>query len=319
MPDKLKITMNLDGDWDFAYRPDAVVTPGSELPPAQEFAATMPVPGYWDDHLPRLRVTPGWSAARFNPEYKPVEMPMGHFPPEEYLQAADELGMMVQVEPASQFTETEWVEILKTCRSHPSVVIYCTGNEEWLDDPKIEFLKRCASRCKEFAPDALFNAHEALRGVEYGWESGAPLDEGTVSEPYPHNPRRFPHDGYFDWQFYSMLEGGYAIVFNELPTDFAPIFDVVSSFKLIYKQANLFEIKVARGRLLVASMRIDRRDPATAGLLEVLIAYARSDEFQPRARIEAEQIARWIAVNRSLPVDRSTDEALDPQVSPTTI
>lgn len=110
-------------------------------------------------------------------------------PSEEYMRAADELGMMIQVEPPAGFSELEWLDILRTCRKHPSVVIYCCGNEELLDEAKIAQLQRMAECCRMTAPDALFNPQEALRGVEYYYEPQQ-MGNDTVETPFLHNPRR---------------------------------------------------------------------------------------------------------------------------------
>ncbi|MBN2293904.1 MAG: hypothetical protein JXM70_15860, partial [Pirellulales bacterium] len=105
---------------------------------------------------------------------------------EEYLQAADELGMLVQVEPPRGYEMGEWLHIIRACRKHPSVVIYCCGNEETLDDPKIAFLRQCADHQKRLAPDALFMPQEAMRGIEYHLK-GVPSRE-LVEQPFRHNP-----------------------------------------------------------------------------------------------------------------------------------
>jgi len=110
-------------------------------------------------------------------------------PPAPYLHAADEMGMLVQVEPPVGADERHWRDVLRACRKHPSVVIYCAGNEELLDEAKLDQLQRWAALQREQAPDALFNPQEALRGVEYGWRE-ADLGEDAKTEPYPHNPRR---------------------------------------------------------------------------------------------------------------------------------
>jgi len=109
-------------------------------------------------------------------------------PPESYLQAADELGMLIQVEAPLGYERAQWLEILKFCRTHPSVVIYCCGNEEVLDEGKIQFLRQCAADLRELVPDALFNPQEALHGVEYGTKKQ--FGTGLVEKPYPHNPER---------------------------------------------------------------------------------------------------------------------------------
>ncbi len=110
-------------------------------------------------------------------------------PFEAYLDACDRAGMLIQVEPPLGFEEGEWRDILRACRRHPSVVIYCGGNEELLDEKKIAYLKHCRNILREQVPDGLFNPQEALRGVEYCWNQA---DFGAVLEtaPFPHNPER---------------------------------------------------------------------------------------------------------------------------------
>lgn len=110
-------------------------------------------------------------------------------PPEPYLKAADELGMLIQVESPRGAGEKEWLDILQTCRKHPSVVIYCCGNEELLDEAMIKQLRHRADLCHEHAPDALFNPQEALRGIEYGWHE-SDIGKDQVAEPFTHNPKR---------------------------------------------------------------------------------------------------------------------------------
>lgn len=109
-------------------------------------------------------------------------------PPEPYLRAADEMGMLIQVEPPAGYTLDQWREILVECRRHPSVVIYCCGNEEMLDEAKIAMIEQCAAELRRAAPDALFNPQEALRGVEYGLEK---TDAGLLTQkPFPHHAAR---------------------------------------------------------------------------------------------------------------------------------
>ena len=112
-------------------------------------------------------------------------------PSEEYMQAADELGMMIQIEAPVGFAEPEWLEIIRTCRTHPSVVLYCPGNEEYLDEEKIAFLRKLASDVHHEVPDGFFNPQSALRGVEYKWGSDKTgLGPDAVEQPFPHNPKR---------------------------------------------------------------------------------------------------------------------------------
>ncbi|NLF16779.1 MAG: hypothetical protein GX595_05920, partial [Lentisphaerae bacterium] len=128
--------------------------------------------------IARLREI-GFNWLRFHPSV----------PSEPCLQAADELGMLIQVEPPLGFQKPEWLDILRACRNHPSVVLYCGGNEECLDEALIAHLADCAAEQKREAPNALFNPQEALRGVEYVWQR-PDLGADAVETPWPHNPRR---------------------------------------------------------------------------------------------------------------------------------
>ncbi len=130
-------------------------------------------------------------------------------PFEAYLDACDRAGMLIQIEPPLGFEEGEWRDILRVCRRHPSVVIYCGGNEELLDEKKIAYLKHCRNILREQAPDGLFSPQEALRGVEYCWN---PADFGAVQKmtPFQHNPERLTElesfvdvFGHYDWGYLS--------------------------------------------------------------------------------------------------------------------
>ncbi len=135
-------------------------------------------------------------------------------PCEGCLQAADELGFLVQLEAPVGCTPREWEEILRFVRRHPSAAIACGGNEQLLDEERIAELAADARVTHELAPALLYNPHEALRGVEYGW-SDSDMGECT-SEPFPHNPQRLAAlkrfsdvFGQYSWGFlsYDSAEG----------------------------------------------------------------------------------------------------------------
>ena len=118
-----------------------------------------------------------------------------YVPEEEYMQAADELGMLIHVESPNNTTVAEWKDIVKLCRRHTSVVIYCCGNELLLDEPFIEHLNQCADEVHA-QTDSLFSPFSALRGLEYFFLEPE-LEHELVHEPFTHNPRRFALVGAF--------------------------------------------------------------------------------------------------------------------------
>lgn len=111
-------------------------------------------------------------------------------PAEEYMQAADELGILMHVESPSNTTFEEWMDIVKVCRRHTSTVIYCCGNELQLYDNFLDHLHRCADEVHA-KTDSLFSPMSALRGLEYNFHTEPELADELVNEPMKHNPRRF--------------------------------------------------------------------------------------------------------------------------------
>ncbi len=105
-------------------------------------------------------------------------------PTEEYMQAADELGVLIEVETPNNTTIKEWREIVNATRKHPSVVMYSSGNELLIDESYITHLKKCA-KLVHSQTDSLFSPMSAMRGVEYGCE-----ERGLVEKPFRYNPKR---------------------------------------------------------------------------------------------------------------------------------
>ena len=145
---------------------------------------------------------------------------------------------------------------------------------------------------------------QAVSGRVYG-------NLATIVENHP-AIKKFPHEGFCDWQFYSMLEGGNAVVFNRLDLPFNPIIEIVSTFKVVRKQAALFELQVEKGKLLVCTLNLFANDPAAKYLLNILMDYIESDEFCPRDTVSSMHLKEL--VNRKYePVEScDTDQAFDP-------
>ncbi|MBE6689575.1 MAG: hypothetical protein E7588_09955 [Ruminococcaceae bacterium] len=129
-----------------------------------------------------------------------------YIPTEEYMQAADELGMLLHVESPNNTSLCEWREIVDFCRRHTSVVIYCCGNELYIDDAFIDHLRLCAEEVHQ-KTDSLFSPMSAMRGLEYCWEWSELEDEATIYEPFTHNPRRLALTGEFCDMYSSYARG----------------------------------------------------------------------------------------------------------------
>ena len=107
-------------------------------------------------------------------------------PPAEYLEATDELGMAVHIESPNFVSVPEFAAIVAFARRHPSVVIYCTGNETRIDRMAEVYLRDVADLVHA-RTDALFSPMSAMRGVEYALMKGK---DAIVPQPFPHNAER---------------------------------------------------------------------------------------------------------------------------------
>ena len=104
------------------------------------------------------------------------------------MQAADELGILIQVESPNNTSLEEWAQIVTFCRRHPSVVMYSCGNELLMDEPFIEHLHKCAD-VVHARTDAMFSPISALRGIEYYFLE--PEQEAKLLHtPFTHHPER---------------------------------------------------------------------------------------------------------------------------------
>ena len=116
-------------------------------------------------------------------------------PPEAYFEATDELGMLVQVETPNFVSEDEFAAIIAFARRHPSVVIYCTGNETRIDRIAEDYLRHVAEMVHT-GTDSLLSPMSAMRGVE---GNILPGKDDIAKTPFLHNPKRMARlAGYCD-------------------------------------------------------------------------------------------------------------------------
>ncbi len=150
-----------------------------------------------------------------------------HIPQEEYMQAADELGMIIQAECPNNTTLEEWEKIVYFCRRHPSVSIFCNGNELDIDEAMIEYLEKCARTVHENT-DSLYSPMSALRGVEYYW--GNPEVTSAMTEkPFLHNPGRLEKLSEFSDMYNSYAHGHFSYL--SLTSDVEKIDSYASLYK----------------------------------------------------------------------------------------
>ena len=98
----------------------------------------------------------------------------------------------------------------------------------------------------------------------------------------------FPHDGYCDLQFYSLIEGAYPLVLENIPAKIEPIIRSFNTFSKPESRAYLFEARVGKGKLLVSSFVVPEGDPAAYHFYELMAKYVLGDQFNPTAKLDAE-------------------------------
>lgn len=110
--------------------------------------------------------------------------------------------MLVHIESPNFVSGPEYAAIIAFARSHPSVVIYCTGNETRIDRLAETYLEDVAGLVHTMT-DALFSPMSAMRGIEYYLMPGKDV---IVDRPFPHNPERMVRlAGYCDlWTSYQL-------------------------------------------------------------------------------------------------------------------
>ena len=110
-----------------------------------------------------------------------------YIPMREYMEAADELGLLLEVETPNNTSYEEWIDIVNSCRHYPSVCGYSSGNEMVVDDDYIAHLRKCAEYVHTES-DSFFAPMSAMRGVEYMFSKEDLLE--CLEKPFLHHPRR---------------------------------------------------------------------------------------------------------------------------------
>lgn len=130
--------------------------------------------GYYIDVIRKLKAL-GFNSIRFHT----------WIPPYEYMEAADEEGILLEVETPNNTSLEEWHHIVRFCRHYTSVNLYSTGNELQIDHDYEDHLCACAQLVHENT-DSLFSPMSAMRGIEYMLTEKDP----RVMTPFEYNPER---------------------------------------------------------------------------------------------------------------------------------
>ena len=126
---------------------------------------------------------------------------------------------------------------------------------------------------------------------------------GTVIEQHP-ALAGFPHEGFADLQFYSLMEHATPLELDKL-SRLQPIMGGIrtraaflSKAKDLSRVGYILEARVGAGRMLITTLRIgsllDDAHPEAVYLFDRLLRYCLSDAFQPRTEISAETLTQVV-------------------------
>ncbi len=103
----------------------------------------------------------------------------------------------------------------------------------------------------------------------------------------------FPSENYNGWQWTEIVRSARAVNLDKLPRDLQPIVQPIDDWNRNSKLGLVFEAKVGRGKLMVASADLvndlDKR-VAARQLRRSLLSYMATPEFDPKTELRPEQI-----------------------------
>ena len=111
----------------------------------------------------------------------------------------------------------------------------------------------------------------------------------------PNNPalKNFPTDFYSNWQWWDLNMHSKTMIIDSLPASIHPIVRMVDNFYKNRKLADIIEMQVGQGKLILCSIDIHSdlvNRPAARQLKYSLLKYAESSDFKPSVKIEESKL-----------------------------
>jgi hypothetical protein len=118
---------------------------------------------------------------------------------------------------------------------------------------------------------------------------------GILCNPKHPALKHFPTNFYSDWQWWDLITSSKAMVLDSLP-EMTPLVTVIDNFFKNRRMAEVIEVRVGSGRLLLVSADITHaleKRPAARQLRYSLEQYMKSDTFKPVVELSPDQL-RWL-------------------------
>ncbi|VGO14179.1 Beta-galactosidase [Pontiella desulfatans] len=104
---------------------------------------------------------------------------------------------------------------------------------------------------------------------------------------------QFPTDEHTNWQWCDLLDTSSSFILDDLPNDIRPIIQVVDNFSRNHKLANLLEVKVGEGKLLICGMDLQsdlEKRPVARQMRISLLEYMSGSDFSPEKELTVSQL-----------------------------
>lgn len=130
-----------------------------------------------------------------------------------------------------------------------------------------------------------------------GWWGNAFSMLGILCDPRHPALAEFPTEGHGDWQWHALTAGATTFRLEHVPTGFRPIVQAVPDFHYPAWLAQVFEVRVGPGRVLVCGYDLEtglEHRPAARQFRRSLLRYMASPAFRPRAEVEMGWLERLL-------------------------
>jgi hypothetical protein len=121
--------------------------------------------------------------------------------------------------------------------------------------------------------------------IMFRWD---PMSMGTLVRSRHPAFKEFATDFFTEWQWWEIVDHARILNLDDTARELRPLAQVIDTYDRCLKEGILFEARVGKGRLLMASIDFEKnmdRRPAARQLLYSLKQYAASSSFHPKASL----------------------------------
>ncbi len=137
----------------------------------------------------------------------------------------------------------------------------------------------------------MFSVGAVKRGVK-----PPPATLGFLCDPASPALAKFPTEFHSNWQWWHLVKNSRPIMFDDTPDDYRPMVQVIDNFVRNSKLGLIAETKVGKGKMLICAIDLlgHQDKPEARQLLHSLLRYLDSQDFAPKAELDAELLKKLL-------------------------